>query len=143
MLSGRGAFVDMNGDCKPDLVFLTDLGIEIWLAGDLGYNQLSKPMPLPYPASDLIFADFNGDGTIDVLTWQSGSADVYLLLNSQSPLCSSAFSRSISAGTCRPDSALCQGASTVTLGGMTSDVEGAMMAVGSEIPGTEGDRFFW
>lgn len=107
--SNSHAFVDIDGDCLPDLVVTTQCGMEVWLNGRLENRRVGtwtsgkeyrkahvKSFPelkLPEDNSRFIllnesvwsdargdgkacFADFNGDGTIDIGVPNSNDAEV-------------------------------------------------------------------
>lgn len=107
--SNSNAFVDINGDCLPDLVVTTSCGMEVWLNAGLQDGTTSRwsvgteykkvdvksfsELVLPEDGKRLIllnesvwshaegdgkacFADFNGDGTIDIAVPNSKNAEV-------------------------------------------------------------------
>jgi integrin alpha FG-GAP repeat containing protein 1 len=111
---GSNAFVDLNGDCLPDLVVTTqNCGMHVWLnrAAATARGEDGKAVPVGRRAAfwDLsvredahlfaalgdevwsltagdgraVFADFNGDGTMDIAVPNSGRARVRLSLNEQ------------------------------------------------------------
>ncbi|PFH32278.1 FG-GAP repeat-containing protein [Besnoitia besnoiti] len=82
------AVVDLDGDCRPDLVFQVELPasassppspssrfLEIWLSrfnpsdGRARFSLGSEGafLPLPATAGQVAFADFNADGTLDLV----------------------------------------------------------------------------
>lgn len=71
------AIVDINGDCKSDLVFTVynsyekRIGLEIWLNkiidGKSFYVKYSQDYLLPPNSLQVLFGDFNGDGSIDLV----------------------------------------------------------------------------
>ncbi|KAK2195641.1 bifunctional FG-GAP repeat/T-cell immunomodulatory protein/Integrin alpha [Babesia duncani] len=103
------AFLDMNGDCRPDLVLILDTGIEtfidIWVTNyrddTMIYTsqaeEIKEALTLPEHYGQVSFADFNGDGTLDIAVPYCsevgpsgscmGSADVKISYNKQVPLC--------------------------------------------------------
>lgn len=105
------AFVDIDGDCKADLVLVVESlktpglsVLEIWINdvvnGKAKYRK-QNPMPLPANPGQLAFADFNADGTVDIVipscTLHKGIcvADDQILMsaNGQIPVCSSHWRR--------------------------------------------------
>ncbi|KAJ2705973.1 hypothetical protein FB645_001950 [Coemansia sp. IMI 203386] len=82
------AFVDLNGDCLPDLFVVCDGNEEyqIWTNTESGfvYSQTGK---LPSNAGPVSFADMNADGSIDMVIPVVGSTQIYVLYNEQRPLC--------------------------------------------------------
>ncbi|WVF71448.1 hypothetical protein IAT40_006252 [Kwoniella sp. CBS 6097] len=98
------AFVDIDGDCLPDLVLhcaepkTTHHSIQIWLnRGQNGY-VLSRSYDLPAGSGPLSFADMNRDGSIDIIfpTCNSHSkssglgkqCSINIAYNKQVPVCS-------------------------------------------------------
>jgi len=93
------AFVDLNGDCLPDLVLTTSCGIEVWLnsggtkafwelrASDTtAFRQIGLDAWNPDEADgQIVFADFNGDGTIDLAFHNEDEGHIRILLNLQFP----------------------------------------------------------
>ncbi|EFA85052.1 putative integrin alpha FG-GAP repeat-containing protein [Heterostelium album PN500] len=113
------SFVDLNGDCLADM-FITSgsskddtLTGEIWLNDKSnGYNFDSRTFPLPRGAGQITFADFDGDGDLDMLypvCWPPENCsevnDLYLVYNSQKPVCASSL---FPKANCRAQNALCQ-----------------------------------
>ncbi|GAW81269.1 T-cell immunomodulatory protein homolog precursor [Plasmodium gonderi] len=74
------AVVDINGDCKADLVFTVynknnakkSTSLEIWLNQIVGegsmYVKYKENYNLPSNSLQVLFGDFNGDGAIDIVT---------------------------------------------------------------------------
>ncbi|WVQ99391.1 hypothetical protein IAU59_006524 [Kwoniella sp. CBS 9459] len=98
------AFIDIDGDCLPDLVLhcaepkTTHHSIQIWLnRGQNGY-VLSRSYDLPAGSGPLSFADMNRDGSIDIVfpTCESHSkssglgkqCSINIAYNKQIPVCS-------------------------------------------------------
>lgn len=95
------AFVDMDGDCLPDLVIPTSCGLEVWSnpAGsgrkfwDLNATRSEKGEDFKllglevfnYNHGDraLAFADFNSDGTVDIAVPNPNRQDLVIHLNRQ------------------------------------------------------------
>ncbi|ORY34008.1 hypothetical protein BCR39DRAFT_518106 [Naematelia encephala] len=98
------AFVDMDGDCRPDLVLdcetphTTQRFIQIWLNRGSGGYELTRTYDLPRGSGALSFADMNRDGTIDIVfpTCSRRSAtsgigqecELNIAYNKQVPICS-------------------------------------------------------
>lgn len=98
------AFVDIDGDCLPDLVLhcerprTTSQYIQVWLNKGLQGYVLSKSYDLPKGSGSLSFADMNRDGSIDIIfptcARQSSSAgtgsecSLNIAYNRQAPVCS-------------------------------------------------------
>eukprot|EP00923_Selenidium_pygospionis_P000536 GHVN01000893.1.p1 GENE.GHVN01000893.1~~GHVN01000893.1.p1 ORF type:complete len:670 (+),score=44.31 GHVN01000893.1:57-2066(+) len=99
------AFVDVNGDCKPDLVLVVEysdskgLLVEFWLNehsdGRSFYRRdRSKDIILPAGSGQVLFADLNADGTVDIAfplcsQGSHGCTESRILMsaNKQVPLC--------------------------------------------------------
>ncbi|KAJ3351397.1 hypothetical protein GGF32_004292 [Allomyces javanicus] len=101
------AFVDVNGDCKPDL-FLTcaDHSYQVWIGSDDGTWTLARHGPLPPNAGLVAFADMDANGSLDAVfpVCTADHCDLYVAWNRQMPPCSA----KTPAGTvCRPMSDLC------------------------------------
>jgi FG-GAP-like repeat len=98
------AFVDLDGDCLADLVVPTACGVEIWsnpakaikksfwdMTVDLAHadqGNLYRLLGTEYVNSgdgdaSLTFADFNGDGTIDMAVPNRNRNDLLVFLNLQ------------------------------------------------------------
>ncbi|KAI9301293.1 hypothetical protein BJ944DRAFT_257589 [Cunninghamella echinulata] len=75
------AFVDLDGDCLADVVFVCE--------NKEGF-KLSQSFKLPTGAGPLTFADMDGDGTTDILftTCDGRKCMVHILYNQQIGLCS-------------------------------------------------------
>ncbi|OCF36855.1 hypothetical protein I316_01452 [Kwoniella heveanensis BCC8398] len=119
------AFVDIDGDCLPDLVLhcaepkTTHHSIQIWLnRGQNGY-VLSRSYDLPAGSGPLSFADMNRDGSIDIVfpTCNSHSkssglgkqCSINIAYNKQVPVCSTEGSQATKEGKlkCRGWAELC------------------------------------
>ncbi|SBT71593.1 conserved Plasmodium protein, unknown function [Plasmodium malariae] len=72
------AIVDINGDCKSDLVFTVsnkndfkNVYLEIWINkivdGKSKYVKNAKNYGLPLNSMQVLFGDFNGDGAVDIV----------------------------------------------------------------------------
>ncbi|KAI7834432.1 hypothetical protein BX661DRAFT_139245 [Kickxella alabastrina] len=82
------AFVDLNGDCLPDL-FLVCHGNEeyqIWTNSKTGF-EYSQTGKLPSNAGPVSFADMNSDGSMDMVIPIVGKSQIYIVYNEQRPLC--------------------------------------------------------
>eukprot|EP00871_Galdieria_phlegrea_P006001 jgi/Galph1/889/GphlegSOOS_G5721.1 len=93
------SFVDMNGDCLPDLVFLSSCGLEVWLnpaVNGKSFFELDSDDPHFYRlveysvlsnifdrGSLLTFIDINKDGTTDVLASNPSTGNLIYWLNRQ------------------------------------------------------------
>jgi uncharacterized repeat protein (TIGR01451 family) len=74
------ALGDFNGDGKVDLAMATsDSKLGIFLGNGDATFQTPVSITLPAPASQILVADFNGDGIADLLAICSTSASVYTL----------------------------------------------------------------
>lgn len=111
---GSHAFVDMNGDCLPDLVVATQTcGLHVWLNSPSPVVRIRDRDPISVHGGEAfwdmslgkdtdsfvalskdvwdaetgdgraVFADFNGDGTIDVAVPNSELSVIRLSLNEQ------------------------------------------------------------
>eukprot|EP01116_Phalansterium_solitarium_P000950 TRINITY_DN10777_c0_g1_i1.p1 TRINITY_DN10777_c0_g1~~TRINITY_DN10777_c0_g1_i1.p1 ORF type:complete len:720 (-),score=218.54 TRINITY_DN10777_c0_g1_i1:42-2201(-) len=120
------ALVDFNGDCLADLFVVSvectaeqvqqatcpdtaPKQFEIWLNGNDGFS-LSGTQRAPLGAGQVSFADFNGDGTMDMLfpvCYPPDSCAVnnslQVVFNQQKPMCSVLGTQS----GCRKSTALC------------------------------------
>ncbi|KAJ3312383.1 hypothetical protein HDV04_003133 [Boothiomyces sp. JEL0838] len=82
-------FVDMDGDCMADL-FLTcmkddKLGIEVYITPEF---ELKYQTNLPENAGQILFGDFDADGTIDILfPICNTECFINVLYNIQLPIC--------------------------------------------------------
>jgi integrin alpha FG-GAP repeat containing protein 1 len=105
------AFVDLDGDCLADLVFVCSKSsgsksIQIWSnRRDQGFI-LSLEADLPTGAGSLSFADIDGDGSIDIIfpVCQNKACSIHVVYNQQMGLCSK--TQEI-ATTCRNAQQLC------------------------------------
>lgn len=95
------AFVDMDGDCLPDLVIPTSCGLEVWSnpadSGRKFWNLSAKRTNVGsdlkllglevfnanHGDQSLAFADFNSDGTIDIAVPNRNRQDLLIHLNIQ------------------------------------------------------------
>ncbi|SOV11940.1 conserved Plasmodium protein, unknown function [Plasmodium sp. gorilla clade G2] len=121
------AVVDINGDCKSDLVFTVynsyekRVGLEIWLNkiidGKSYYIKYSQDYLLPSNSLQVLFGDFNGDGSIDLVVptcvkssfcnYCCVSDDkIYFIPNIQKKICDSSWKKPDETK-CRPASNLC------------------------------------
>lgn len=121
------AIVDINGDCKSDLVFTVynsyekRIGLEIWLNkiidGKSFYVKYSQDYLLPPNSLQVLFGDFNGDGSIDLVVptcvkssfcnYCCVSDDkIYFIPNIQKKICDSSWKKPDETK-CRPASNLC------------------------------------
>lgn len=89
------AFVDLDGDCLADLVFVCSKSsgsksIQIWSnRRDQGFT-LSLEADLPAGAGALSFADIDGDGSIDIIfpVCHNKICSIHVVYNQQIGLCS-------------------------------------------------------
>ncbi|WVW83885.1 hypothetical protein I302_105907 [Kwoniella bestiolae CBS 10118] len=119
------AFIDIDGDCLPDLVLhcskpkSTHHSIQIWLnRGPAGY-VLSKSYDLPRGSGPLSFADMNRDGSMDIIfptckhhaksTGIGTECTINIAYNKQVPICSTEGSQTTKEGKlkCRGWGELC------------------------------------
>ncbi|TYJ56963.1 hypothetical protein B9479_002242 [Cryptococcus floricola] len=106
------AFIDIDGDCLPDLVLhctrTTGDSLQIWLnRADAGY-VLSRNYNLPPGSGPITFADMNRDGSIDIVfatcsqtsssTGLGSDCQINIAYNKQVPLCSTEASQWIQEG---------------------------------------------
>ncbi|WWC89342.1 uncharacterized protein L201_004263 [Kwoniella dendrophila CBS 6074] len=120
------AFIDIDGDCLPDLVLhcakpkSTHHSIQIWLnRGKSGY-QLSRSYDLPRGSGALSFADMNRDGSIDIIfpickqhsksTGIGTECNINIAYNKQVPTCATETSEHTKEGKlkCRGWGQLCR-----------------------------------
>lgn len=95
------SFVDMDGDCLPDLVIPTSCGLEVWSNPaqsnrkfwELSANRSSAGSDLrmlglevfnyAHRDQSIAFADFDSDGTIDIAVGNRKRQDLLIHLNKQ------------------------------------------------------------
>jgi hypothetical protein len=63
---------DLNSDGKPDLVIAQQSGVSILLGNGDGSFQTTVKYAAPYYATDVLVADVNGDGRLDLAVANSG-----------------------------------------------------------------------
>ncbi|KAJ1954052.1 hypothetical protein GGI12_005878, partial [Dipsacomyces acuminosporus] len=82
------AFVDLDGDCLADLFIVCEGGEEyqIWTNSPDGFKY-SQTGQLPSNAGPVSFADINGDGSLDMVIPILGKSQIYVVYNTQRPLC--------------------------------------------------------
>ncbi|WWC70229.1 uncharacterized protein I206_104179 [Kwoniella pini CBS 10737] len=111
------AFIDIDGDCLPDLVLhcaqskSSLRSIQIWLNKGKSGFELSKSYDLPRGSGPLSFGDINRDGSIDIIfptcAQQSKSTGIgtecnlNVAYNKQVPICSTEVSQSTKEGALR------------------------------------------
>lgn len=120
------AIVDLNGDCKSDIVFTVynerrNISLEIWLntmnAGKGVYRKLDINFDLPPNSLQILFGDFNADGSIDMIvpTCQKsrscnnccvGNDQIYFIPNIQKKICNKTWTQ-VDQSQCRPVHNLC------------------------------------
>jgi len=83
-LPSCGAIADLNGDGNPDIVILssehpTD-SLAVFLGNPDGTFQSPASVALPFAVNpdDLVAADFNGDGNVDLAIMDAGVNAIYL-----------------------------------------------------------------
>ncbi|ORX51249.1 hypothetical protein DM01DRAFT_176162 [Hesseltinella vesiculosa] len=89
------AFVDLDGDCLADLVFVCEgsfgrKSVQIWTNHrDKGFH-LAQSFALPANAGPLAFADMDGNGSIDLVftTCDGHGCAIHTVYNQQIGLCS-------------------------------------------------------
>ncbi|CDR94221.1 T-cell immunomodulatory protein-like protein precursor, putative [Babesia bigemina] len=101
------AFVDINGDCRADLILLVQHEnkryLQIWET-EADNNRMkyirnpNKDIVLPTNHGQVSFADFNGDGTIDIVVPYCNQLNaersciqgsrIFITFNHQKPFCS-------------------------------------------------------
>ncbi|ORZ40851.1 hypothetical protein BCR44DRAFT_1509239 [Catenaria anguillulae PL171] len=118
------AFVDVDGDCKPDMFVVCERhatgheGVEyqIWSAASASESQASPQQQwdlirsgsLPLGAGPISFADIDADGTLDAMyTVCTTECTLHVVYNQQIPLCTSTSPNSQSRARCRDLSNLC------------------------------------
>ncbi|RKP03536.1 hypothetical protein CXG81DRAFT_23797 [Caulochytrium protostelioides] len=128
------AFVDLNGDCLPDL-FLTcrtaagEIEGQVWLnRKDAGF-ELARRVALTLPErrhmGQLRFADMDADGTLDIVVPLCASLKdgvgrdcvFRILYNTQKPICDTSLASLVSTTPCRPVDRLCEADDAFMLGG--------------------------
>jgi hypothetical protein len=84
-LPSWGVITDLNGDGNPDIVILSSQhptdSLAVFLGNPDGTFQSPALVTLPFVVSpdDLVAADFNGDGNVDLAIMDSGINAVYLV----------------------------------------------------------------
>lgn len=105
------AFIDFNGDCLADLIFVCQSGsqqsIQIWINGRENGFKLAQQANLPSGAGPLSFADIDGDGSIDIIfpVCKGTVCSIHVVYNQQMGLCSK--SQENNATSCRKAQNLC------------------------------------
>lgn len=83
----NAAFVDINGDCASDIVFVNNNSqIEIWIKQNDGYSQ-DRIINIPNNSSLLTFHDLNRDGFIDISFIDHNNNSINILYNQQIHYC--------------------------------------------------------
>ncbi|KAJ1988793.1 hypothetical protein GGI25_005152 [Coemansia spiralis] len=97
------AFVDLNGDCAPDLFIVCEGNEEyqIWTQG-AGFT-LAQTGKLPSSAGPVSFADISGSGSLDMIIPIVGKPQIYVVYNKQRPICTGSSTK----GGCRR-AAMCE-----------------------------------
>ena len=80
--------VDVDGDCRADVVALDQASGAVWvyLPGSGGTLQAVRKFPVESGPSDLVAGDFNRDGRVDLLVNSGNVASVVLLAGSKTAL---------------------------------------------------------
>ncbi|GAA5798014.1 hypothetical protein HPULCUR_003412 [Helicostylum pulchrum] len=106
------AFVDLNGDCLADLVFVcgeaeSKQSIQIWTNDRDNGFKLSLESDLPAGSGPLTFADMDGDGSIDIIfpVCKDQTCSIHVVYNQQMGLCSKSQEQSNTS--CRKAQNLC------------------------------------
>ncbi|OBZ83458.1 T-cell immunomodulatory protein [Choanephora cucurbitarum] len=83
------AFVDLDGDCLADLVFVCDGSIQIWTHQRQQGFSLAHEASLPTGAGPLTFSDIDGDGSIDIVfpVCEAKDCSIHVAYNQQMGLC--------------------------------------------------------
>jgi len=88
------AFIDMNGDCLPDIVFSCESSIQIWINKKEKGFIMEREYTMPAGYGPLSFSDINADGTTDLVygrcdrgLFGSGSCFIDVVYNKQRPFC--------------------------------------------------------
>ncbi|KAL8273428.1 hypothetical protein Esti_002673 [Eimeria stiedai] len=121
------AVVDIDGDCRADLLLMvrlpssSSISVEIWLSRFDGkaakWKRHSESLALPQGSGQFVLADFDANGTIDLLvpTCERNEEGVCvkgdsltLLPNAQPPLCGSFWWTHRTAEKCRRPFELCE-----------------------------------
>lgn len=98
----NGGFVDIDGDCVADLVFLTNRStIEIHLKRGREFVW-DREIDVPSSIGQLTFHDLNRDGSIDILFADHTNNSIIIMYNQQIPYCST-----LAPWNCRSFSNLC------------------------------------
>ncbi|WWC61849.1 uncharacterized protein I303_104434 [Kwoniella dejecticola CBS 10117] len=119
------AFIDIDGDCLPDLVLhcatpkSTARSIQIWLNKGKSGFELSRSYDLPRGSGPVSFGDLNRDGSIDIIfptcaqtsksTGIGTECNLNIAYNRQIPICSTEGSQTDKEGklSCRGWGELC------------------------------------
>ncbi|CAO3681171.1 unnamed protein product [Rhizopus microsporus] len=104
------AFVDLDGDCLADLVFVCDKSsksqsIQIHVNSRQDGFKLAQELDLPSGAGPLSFADIDGDGSIDIVfpVCEDSKCSIHIVYNQQMGLCT----KNKEGTGCRKANALC------------------------------------
>ncbi|KAK6091806.1 hypothetical protein MT418_007777 [Batrachochytrium dendrobatidis] len=88
------AFIDINGDCLPDVFLTCDKGsgrqgYQIWINSKENGFEFARSGDLPVGSGQISFADMDADGTIDMVfpVCNSGSCTINIAYNQQIGLC--------------------------------------------------------
>lgn len=83
----------MDGDCLPDIVLICKTTIQIWINKKEKGFEKQREYSLPDNAGPLSFADFNADGTTDLIYgvctgfFLNLRCDLNVVYNIQKPFC--------------------------------------------------------
>lgn len=108
------AFIDLNGDCLADLVFVCSgsngqQSIQLWInERDQGF-KMKLQANLPIGAGPLSFADIDGDGSVDILfpVCNHNNCQIHIAYNQQMPLCAKSDDSQQNSTACRQAQNLC------------------------------------
>ncbi|KAJ1675725.1 hypothetical protein EV182_000713 [Spiromyces aspiralis] len=101
------AFVDLDGDCLPDIFVVCEGGsFQIWTNSMNHGFTLARETDLPAGTGPISFADVDGDGAMDIVfpVCNGGSCDIRVAYNKQIGKCSG---RSVASERCRALDNLC------------------------------------